>query len=376
MRTKYHIHLSKENRQELETLIHSGESSARTQTRARILLLTDESQKKKKGTEEIASALMCSLPTITNIRRKFVEGGLENALYDKPRPGAIPKITGEIEAQLILLACSAPPEGRSRWTLQLLADKLVELKLVDSISDVAVNASAKKNELKPWLVKSWVIAKPSAQFVAKMEDVLAVYERPYDPKRPLVCVDEASKTLHDTPRGAIPIEAGQPPRQDYEYERNGTANIFMAVEPLMGKRKTFVTDQRTNQDFAELLRYLSDEEYPDAEKIVLVTDNLNTHSPACLYERFEPAEARRLAQRFEWHYTPEHGSWLNMAEIELSILSRQCTNRRIPDKQTLAKEVAAWERDRTNLKAQINWQFKPDNARIKLKRLYPVTIIK
>ena len=209
-----------------------------------------------------------------------------------------------------------------------------------------------------------------------MEDVLEVYQREYDPKRPLVCVDEVNKTLHDTPRGAIPIEAGQPQRQDYEYERNGTANIFMAIEPLIGKRKTFVTDQRTKQDFAELLRYLSDAEYPDAEKIVLVTDNLNTHSPACLYERFEPAEARRLAQRFEWHYTPEHGSWLNMAEIELSILSRQCTNRRIPDKQTLVKEVAAWERDRHNLKVQINWQFKPDKARIKLKRLYPVTIVK
>jgi len=209
-----------------------------------------------------------------------------------------------------------------------------------------------------------------------MEDVLEVYERPYDPKRPLVCVDETSKTLHDTPRGAIPIEARQPPRQDYEYKRNGAANIFMAVEPLIGKRKTFVTDQRTKQDFAELLRYLSDDEYPNVEKIVLVTDNLNTHSPACLYERFEPAEARRLAQRFEWHYTPEHGSWLNMAEIELSILSRQCINRRIPNKPTLAKEVNAWERDRNNVKVQINWQFKPDNARIKLKRLYPVIIIK
>jgi len=221
-----------------------------------------------------------------------------------------------------------------------------------------------------------VIAKPSAQFVAKMEDVLGVYERPHDPKRPLVCVDETSKTLHDTPRGTLPIETGQPRRQDYEYERNGTANIFMVVEPLIGKRKTFVTDQRTNQDFAELLRYLSDDKYSEAEKIVLVTDNLNTHSPACLYERFEPVEARRLAQRFEWHYTPEHGSWLNMAEIELSILSRQCTNRRIPNKKTLASEVAAWEKARNNLKVQINWQFKPDNARIKLKRLYPVAIVK
>jgi len=209
-----------------------------------------------------------------------------------------------------------------------------------------------------------------------MEDVLAVYERPYNPKRPVVYVDETNKTLHDTPRGTLPIEAGQALRQDYEYERNGTANIFMAVEPLIGRRKTFVTDQRTNQDFAELLRYLSDDEYPDAEKIVLVTDNLNTHSPACLYERFEPVEARRLAQRFEWHYTPEHGSWLNMAEIELSILSRQCTNRRISNKQTLATEVSVWEKDRNKLKVQINWQFKPDHARIKLKRLYPITVIK
>jgi hypothetical protein len=209
-----------------------------------------------------------------------------------------------------------------------------------------------------------------------MEDVLAVYERPYNPKRPVVCVDETNKTLHDTPRGTLPIETGQALRQDYEYERNGTANIFMAVEPLIGRRKTFVTDQRTNQDFAELLRYLSDDEYPNAEKIVLVTDNLNTHSPACLYERFEPVEARRLAQRFEWHYTPEHGSWLNMAEIELSILSRQCTNRRISNKQTLAIEVSAWEKNRNKLKVQINWQFKPDHARIKLKRLYPITVVK
>jgi len=147
MTTKYHINLTQENRQELESLIRSGESSARTQTRARILLLTDENQKKKKGTKEIASVLMCFLPTITNIRKKFVEGGLENALYDKPRPGAVPKITGEIEAQLTLLACSTPPEGRSRWTLQLLADKLVELKLVDSISDVAVMKRLKKMNL-------------------------------------------------------------------------------------------------------------------------------------------------------------------------------------------------------------------------------------
>lgn len=209
-----------------------------------------------------------------------------------------------------------------------------------------------------------------------MEDVLAVYERPYDPKRPVVCVDESNKTLHDTPHGTLPVEPGQAQRQDYEYKRNGMLNLFMAVEPLVGQRTVSVTDQRTKQDFAEFLRYLSDEAYPQAEIIVLVTDNLNTHSPACLYERFEPIEARRLAQRFEGHYTPEHGSWLNMAEIELSVLSRQCLARRIPDKQSLVTEIAAWERDRNDVKVQIDWQFTTENARIKLKRLYPVAIVK
>lgn len=209
-----------------------------------------------------------------------------------------------------------------------------------------------------------------------MEDVLAVYERPYDPNRPVICVDESNKALRDTPRGSLPAEAGHAQRQDYEYERNGTANIFMAVEPLVGRRCVSVTDRRTSHDFAQFLRTLSDEEYPEAEIIVLITDNLNTHSPACLYETFEAAEARRLAQRFEWHYTPEHGSWLNMAEIELSVLTRQCLARRIPDKQTLTREVAAWQKARNNVKVQIDWQFKTVDARIKLKRLYPVLIAK
>ena len=209
-----------------------------------------------------------------------------------------------------------------------------------------------------------------------MEDVLDVYERPYDSRRPVVCVDESNKTLHATPHGSLPVEPGQVRRQDYEYKRNGTLNLFMAVEPLIGKRSVSVTDRRTKQDFAEFLRYLSDEVYLQAETIILVTDNLNTHLPACLYERFEPAEARRLAQRFEWHYTPEHGSWLNMAEIELSVLSRQCLSRRMPDKRTLATEVSAWEQDRNNVKVQIDWQFSTEDARIKLKRLYPVAIVK
>jgi hypothetical protein len=221
-------------------------------------------------------------------------------------------------------------------------------------------------------VKSWCIGKPSGQYVAKMEDVLDVYQRPYDAKRPLVCLDEISKELRDTPRGNLPIKPERPKRQDYEYARNGVCNMFMAVEPLRGRRRVRVTDRRTAQDFAEQLRILVDEDYADADVVVLVTDNLNTHTPACLYERFEPAQARRIASKLEWHYTPEHGSWLNIAECELSVLARQCLDRRIPDKTTLEQEAAAWETRRNAAHVTVDWQFTAADARIKLKRLYPV----
>jgi len=205
-----------------------------------------------------------------------------------------------------------------------------------------------------------------------MEDVLDVYQRPYDAERPVVCLDEAGKELHDTPYGTLPRQPGQVARQDYEYVRNGVCNLFLAVEPLRGWRKVRVTERRTAQDFAEQLRLLVDEDYPEAEKIVLVTDNLNTHSTACLYERFAAAEARRIAAKIEWHYTPEHGSWLNMAECELSVFARQCLARRIPDIETLTRGATAWEEKRNQARVKIDWQFTTDDARIKLKRLYPI----
>lgn len=203
-----------------------------------------------------------------------------------------------------------------------------------------------------------------------MEDVLEVYARPYDETKPVVCADEGRKELRTTPRGDIPAEPGKAKREDYEYERQGAANLFMAVEPLAGKRHVQVTDQRTNVDFAHFLKSVSDDLYSDAAKIVLVTDNLNTHKPACLYEAFEPEEAFRLAQRFEWHYTPEHGSWLNIAEIELSILGRQCLSRRLSREQ-LEAEVPKWEAERNLLQGKIHWQFTAEDARIKLRHLYP-----
>jgi transposase len=204
-----------------------------------------------------------------------------------------------------------------------------------------------------------------------MEDVLEVYHLPYDPDYPVVCMDESSKQMIGEVREPIPGKPGHPQRIDDEYVRNGVAEIFMEVEPLGGKRHVAITEHRTRKDWAAQIKQMLDERYPDATKVRLVMDNLNTHSIASLYEAFEPKEARRLAERLEIHYTPKHGSWLNMAEIELSVLKGQCLDRRIPDMSTMQAEVAAWETDRNHSTRKIVWQFTTADARIKLKRLYP-----
>ena len=205
-----------------------------------------------------------------------------------------------------------------------------------------------------------------------MEDILEVYHRPYDERRPLVCLDEVPVQLVGETRVPLPPQPGQPRRYDYEYKRNGTANVFMAFEPLLGWRWVKVTERRTAKDLAEVLRELV-EIHEQARKLVLVTDNLNTHGPGCLYEAFEPAQARRIAERLEWHYTPKHGSWLNMAEIELAALGKQCLGQRIESLKELRQQVAAWESERNERMVEVKWQFTPAKARIKLHRLYPST---
>jgi len=204
-----------------------------------------------------------------------------------------------------------------------------------------------------------------------MEDVLDVYHRSYDPRFPVICLDETSKQLVGEVRPALAMEPGKPERFDSRYRRNGTCNLFLACEPLRGWRHVAVTSRRTKLDFAEFLRRLIDVHYPEAEQIVLVLDNLNTHTPGSLYEAFEPAEAKRLCDRLEIHHTPKHGSWLNIAECELSVLSAQCTDRRLADEDALRREVAAWEQERNAKQVTVDWQFTTDDARTKLKRLYP-----
>lgn len=206
-----------------------------------------------------------------------------------------------------------------------------------------------------------------------MEETLDLYATPYDPQRPQVNFDESSKQLIKETRTPPPVLPGQPERFDYEYERNGTRNLFLFVEPQAGWRHIEVTERRTALDFAHQMKWLVDERYPEAEVIELILDNLNTHKPASLYEAFEPAEARRILRKIHFHYTPKHGSWLNLAEIEFSILQRQCLDRRLGDEPTLKQEIASWEERRNEQKATIDWRFSLDDARTKLKRLYPST---
>jgi hypothetical protein len=236
--------------------------------------------------------------------------------------------------------------------------------------------SAQKNELKPWLKQQWCIPEVSGAFVAAMEDVLTLYAEPYDPKRPKVCFDETSRQLLADTQALLPAQAGKPRRIDYEYKREGTRNLFLFCEWQAGWQHVEVTGQRTKVDFAHQMKWLVEVRYPEAEVIRVVLDNLNTHAPGSLYEAFEPAEARRLVEKLKFHYTPKHGSWLNMAEIELSILQRQCLNRRIASEQTLKCEVATWERQRNHTKETIDWRFSITDAREKLKRLYPTNSVR
>lgn len=373
---KYHIQLSAAEREQLNSLIRTGAAPARTQTHARILLKADCAAEGPAWPDDrIAAACDVSRPTVERVRRAFVSKGLETALYRRRPQGPSPrrKLDGRQEALLIAETCSPAPQGQERWTLALLAQRLVELDVVEAISRETVRQTLIQNELKPWLKREWKIPpKANATFVAQMEDVLDVYARPFDPRRPLVCFDESNKEQHREVIDALPVKVGQSKREESTYERNGVSNLFLFFAPLHNWRHVKVTDRRTNADWAECMRELVDVHFPNAIKIVLVMDNLSTHTPAALYSTFAPAEAKRIWDRLEVHYTPKHGSWLNMAEIELSVLSRQCLKRRIPDQPALIQEVAAWQERRNTMQATVHWRFTTTDARIKLKKLYPI----
>jgi len=389
----YHIVcLSDAEVESLKALTHRGSGeSARTIMHANILLLSnDNSGGKKKTNREIAELFDISPTTVNQVRNTYATQGLEAALKRKTRltPPHISKITGDFEAQVIATALAPAPEGRAKWTLRLLAEYCTEKQYIVSISHAAIGDMLNTNQVKPHLSKYWCTPKEhDAEFILRMEDVLGIYKMGYNPRIPVVCMDEKPVQLLGEIRervGAKPLrtdpDTGLPKpssieKIDSEYVRCGTASIFMFTEPLGGWRHTVAFETRKKEDFALLMRQVSQEHYPDVDKIVLIADNLNTHTPAAFYEAFPPEVAYALAHKFEFHYTPKHGSWLNIAETELSSLSLQCLgNKRISTIVELNDILAAWEIDRNTRQKGVNWQFTAEDARIKLKRLYPTPL--
>lgn len=368
MKVRWIVELSETEREDLEALISSGTLGARVMKRALTLLRSDDGW----TAEQIADALSVGTATVYRRRQRFVEVGLPEALHDRYRPGAERKLNAFEEARLVALACSDAPKGRTKWTMQLLADELVVLTDVDDLSRETVRRRLAEKKLKPWQRKMWCIPAVDAEFVARMEDVLDLYDEPYDARFPVVNFDETPIQLIGETRVPVPPAPGRPARVDYEYRRHGTANLFVAFERGRCWRNVDVTQRRTLDDFAEQMRKLVDVHYPDAERIRVVLDNLNTHRVSALYERFEPEDARRIACRLEFHFTPKHASWLNMAEIEIGVLSKQCLDRRIASIDELTSEIEAWQNARNADRAGINWLFDVAGARSKLGRHYPV----
>ena len=336
MNIRYRVTLTGDEREQLQTLVSGGKGAVRRIKRAQILLAADA----RSTDEAIAINVGVGTSTVYRTKQRFVEEGLEQALSESPRPGGPRKLDASDESLLIAVACSRPPAGRAKWTMQLLADEMVRLTVHDSVSDETIRRRLAELPLKPWQEKMWCIPEINAEYVARMEDVLQLYAEPPDPQRPVVCFDETPRQLIGEARVPIRAEPGKPRRVDYEYVRNGTANVFMFVDVNRPWRHAKVTDQRTCIDFAECMRDLVDVHYPEAERIRVVLDNLSAHSAGALYQRFAPAEARRILNRLEFHFTPKHASWLNMVEIEIGVMVQQCLDRRIPDKDTLVAEIA------------------------------------
>lgn len=360
----YEVKLTEEEANKLRSITHKGSSaSARKILHANVLLKTNENYpEQKRSVREVAEIFEVSPNTVNQIRKTYATQGLEAALNRKTRlsPPHISKITGDFEAQVIAMALSPAPKGSARWTLRLLAEHCEERKYIVSISYVTIGNMLNTNQVKPHLSKYWCIPKENdADFVLHMEDVLGIYKREYNPKIPVICMDEKPIQLLDEIRERISAEPlrtdpdtklpkpGKVEKIDSEYVRCGTASIFMFTEPLGGWRHTAALKSRKKGDFALMMRQISDEYYPDVDKIILVADNLNTHNATSFYEAFAPEIAYKLMQKFEFHYTPKHGSWLNIAENELSSLATQCLgNQRISSIEELNEILTVWEIDR------------------------------
>ena len=336
MNVRYRVELSQAERDQLTEMLRGGHHAARKLKRAQILLAADNGA----TDAAIAASVAVGESTVYRTKRRFVAGNLELALSEEPRPASPRKLSGKEEALLVATACSSPPQGRARWTLELLADEMVRLTDHGGLSRETVRRRLAENELKPWRQDMWCIPEVDGTFVARMEDVLDLYAEPPDPKRPVVCFDESPTQLIGELRQPIPAAPRQPLRYEYEYPRNGTVNLFVFLDAHRPWRKVKVTEQRTAREFAECMRDLVDVHYPHADLVRVVMDNLSTHTAGALYEAFPAPEAHRILRRLEFHYTPKHASWLNMVEIEIGVLRGQCLNRRIGERKQLSRRLS------------------------------------
>jgi transposase len=386
---KYKVKLTAEEIALLREITHKGsKNTAKTILHAHILLKTNENNvENQRNVREIAEIFDVSPTTVNEVRKLYATEGIESALYRKTRitPSVASKITGNFEAQVIATALSPAPKGRANWTLRLLAEHCIGKNYIVSISHSAIGEMLNSNEVKPHLSKYWCIPKENdAHFVAHMEDVLSIYQRPYNPNIPVICMDEKpvqlldetiervnAKPLRTDPDTGL-VKPGELEKIDYHYERCGVASIFVFTEPLRGWRYLEALPRRTKVDFAVMVKKISDTFYPDNDRIILINDQLNTHNISSFYQAFPPETAFQLAQKFQFHHTPKHGSWLNIAECELSSLAIQALGkRRINSVQMLNDIINEWQTDKNLRQKGVNWQFTNEDARVKLLRLYP-----
>lgn len=339
----------------------------KTSNDARVIYRANALNLRAKGftLAEVADILEITSRTVFNIEESYEQFGLDRALNDDPRPGAPQEFDDRVKSQIVALVCSDPPEGFDRWTVRLIQEKVIKEDIVETISHETIRVILEEHDLKPWRQRSWCVPELDEEFIERMEDVLKVYEREYDNSNPVVCLDEKPIQLLEDVRPVSGIAPGEERKVDYEYKRKGTANVFCAVEPLVGEYMNRVTEVRTGEEFAKFLAAI-ERRYEGTKKITLIMDNLNIHCEKSLLKFYGDEEGARIWSRFDVHYTPKHGSWLNQAEIAIGMYSRQCLGKsRIPDIDLLRKRTNAWNKIANRKKVTIKWTFSRAKAREK-----------
>jgi len=354
------FNLKDDDRNHVKLTIRSA-SSARIINRAHILNMRD----KGLTTAEVADLIECSPRTVINVVNNYIDGGLEKALHDDPRTGRPKEIDDRVQSHVVAVVCSDPPEGFDRWTLELLKQRVEADGIIDAISTESIRVILKEHDLKPWQQRMWCIPELTEEYIERMEQILDVYELEYNPKKPVICLDEKPVVLQEDKSPSIEMEPGKTKKVDYEYRRRGTANVFTVIEPKAGMYINRVTEKRAGSDFAKFLFSIY-KKYKHCDKVTLVMDNLSTHTVSSLINFYGEDKGKRIWEKFDVKFTPKHASWLNQAEIAIGMYARQCLGgSRIPDIDLLRKKTSAWNKSMNRKKVTIKWKFNSNDAKDK-----------